>query len=230
MTKSSDKFSQSKPIKFAHYDWLRIFTLSDLSRLSSFAEEVEDFLEKELKSHDERAKELVAGQNEEGRKIQMMFLADGYQRYGSDFPDALRYSLFVHSFAKWEHSLEVICKDVQENMKLALSQKDLNGDTLLRSKLYLTKVAGVGFPKNPTTIESLRTLGLIRNLIVHANGAFQDSYDRGKRRAVVAYLKKSKAGSVVNDIRVHLNRAFCPKAISVFQNFFNELFALLKKI
>ena len=203
----------------------RMFINSDLSNLKQFSDEVENFLSIQLEHHDKLAKELVAAhKSAEGENAQMMIFTGGLQTYGSDFPHILRNSLFVYMFSKWEGALESFCKHIRKERKLKLGQKDLNGDVLERSKLYLEKVAGLRFPKTPKTIQSLRVLGFIRNLIVHSNGVMPDSYDAGRSRAIVSYLKKTKTGCIINDIGIHLDDAFCPAAIGVFESFWRELF------
>ena len=210
-----------------------MFILSDLGKLREFAEETETFLEIRLKAHNERSQNITTTPPKSKKAknilaIQKMLIDGVRQKYESDFPEVLRYSLFVHLHAKWEHSLEMICKHLQKEKGLSLSQKELQGDVLSRSKLYLTKVAAVGFPKKPATTESLHALNSIRNLIVHANGLLSETYDKGKRKAVIDYFRKSKTGSVINDVKIYLNRGFSHNAISIYESFWLELFSLLK--
>lgn len=228
MTKPVTNFLSSKPVPLTQQDVLKLFVFSDLNALKEFSDEVEFFLDKKLSAHDARSQEILSKQDPATKQVQMMFLSGGYQKYGSQFPDTLRYSLFVHIFAQVEHSLDVICSYVQETNKLELSPKDLHGDVLTRSKIYLTKVAKTGFPKTLDLIQTLRVLGFVRNLIVHANGLILESYDKGKRQAIVSYFKKSKTAELVNDTRIHLKREFCPAVIKVLESFFSELFFLLK--
>lgn len=100
-----------------------------------------------------------------GKKIQ----------YEGIFPTILWKSLFLSTYFLLENSLDQICKNLKKSNSYNLTLKDINGNGIFRSSLYLKKVCNIKKPFESQTWTEVNDFNKIRNIFVHSDGIISKS-------------------------------------------------------
>lgn len=152
---------------------------------------------------------------------------DDLWRLTTVFPAMMRSSLFVSCYSLLEHRLNDLCGVIQRERKLALTPKELDGDGIFRSKVYLNKVVGIEFADGGgTPWDSIWTRNKLRNAIVHTDGRLTEE----AATKLAAFFKQNTELLKLSPRRqIDLGVGFCPHFIQTIRKFFHLLIAELEK-
>lgn len=190
-----------------------------------YAGELERMLINEAQQLEARAVKRSALMDQEASQEYLEECAQDLAVYEDAFPRILRYSLFTHAYAIFEHELAGLAQYYKRVLNLALSPADLTGKGVRQSRMYLKKVAGVPFPDTAPSWNEILTLGQIRNLVVHRTGAYPE---KRKDQAIDALIKRWGDAISVDDGRtLQLSAAFIPRLLDTLVEFSEVLFAAL---
>lgn len=148
----------------------RDLTARRFEQFESYARSLESMLRDEASAFsvraDARLKEMPAERQQD-------FIEDASEDYAElheTFPSMFRTSLFVMCVADFEHSLNGLADLFQMAKKLEISFKEIRGEGIERARLFLKKVAKVGFPDDSGDWSRIKEFAVLRNLMVHADG------------------------------------------------------------
>lgn len=127
-------------------------------------------------------------------------------------------TLIIGVFIFIEHSMNLVCIDLEREHHAMFSAKDLYGKGVTRSVTYLKKVLGVDFPIDKRLIEDLDIAIIIRNSLVHSNAVIRDEKNF---RKISSYIK-------LNPDLLNISEEL--KQISLTEKYANELINLSSKI
>ena len=91
-------------------------------------------------------------------------------QYEGIFPTILWKSLFLSTYFLLENSLDQIYKNLRKSNSYNLKLKDISGNGVFRSSLYLKKVCNVITPFQSETWTEITDFNKIRNVFVHSDG------------------------------------------------------------
>ena len=99
----------------------------------------------------------------------MEFLSEDVARIEYVFVATFRSSTVVSLYSCLEKQMHVLCKRLEKTNKFPISVTDLKGDGVVRSKIYLSKMAGISFDSNGMNghWSNIIKLNKVRNQIVH---------------------------------------------------------------
>jgi hypothetical protein len=134
----------------------------------------------------------------------------------------MRYAFVMLLFATLEIQLRTLCKVLKAKRNLPIGLNDLKGDDLDKSKVFLTKLAGLKLPSN---WEQIRNLSDIRNCIAHAGGCIEESRDEDKLRNLVDKVPGYSVNQDVftGDNLIELAEDFCVRALEEVEKLLDEL-------
>lgn len=96
-------------------------------------------------------------------------------QYEGIFPMILWKSLFLSTYFLLENSLDQICKNLMKSNSYNLTLKDISGNGIFRSSLYLKKVCNITKPFETQTWTEINDFNKIRNVFVHSDGILPKS-------------------------------------------------------
>jgi hypothetical protein len=96
-------------------------------------------------------------------------------QYEGIFPMILWKSLFLSTYFLLENSLDQICKNLKKSNSYNLTHKDISGNGIFRSSLYLKKVCNITKPFETQTWTEINDFNKIRNVFVHSDGILSKS-------------------------------------------------------
>jgi hypothetical protein len=127
-----------------------------------------------LRSEQRRVEESWTAHKERLTESEAEELLDGYvedyHEVSAVFPSMLRQAILVSAIAEIEFMLFDVCRNVERDLQLRLSVADLDGKGIVRSRKYLTRVAGVDLSGAAVEWEHLVLAGAVRNMLIHNGG------------------------------------------------------------
>lgn len=136
----------------------------ELKHYEDLINETEQFLKTKVAvMEDSNEKEII--DERFGKRIQ----------YEGIFPMILWKSLFLSTYFLLENSLDQICKNLKKSNSYNLALKDISGNGIFRSSLYLKKVCNITKPFETQTWTEINDLNKIRNIFVHSDGILPKS-------------------------------------------------------
>ena len=174
---------------------------------------LESHLEQDLQSFEQWVEQQAKRIDDEDTLSQFYdFYSEEYHEH-KEFKVILMNSLFVSSFASFEHQLMQICHVAEGNSGSPFSERDLRSSSSTeRAKTYLTKL-GIEFPSDSQEWQNITRYREIRNKIMHNGGGFDVEEDEGdlarfarQKRIFTASRSELTGGSL------ELTRAFCDEA------------------
>lgn len=96
-------------------------------------------------------------------------------QYKEIFPTILWKSLFLSSYFLLENSLDQICKNLEKSNSYNLTLKEISGNGIFRSSLYLRKVCSITMPFDTPIWTEIKDFNKIRNVFVHSDGIISKS-------------------------------------------------------
>jgi hypothetical protein len=138
-----------------------------------------------------------------GKKIQ----------YESIFPLILWKSIFLSSYFFLENSLDQISKNLKKSNLYTISLKDMQGNGISRSSLYLKKVCGINAPFESQIWVAITDLNKIRNVFVHSDGVISKSTS-DTIKVCEKYSQIRLANYEDDNLALNIDHEFCKFALS----------------
>jgi hypothetical protein len=200
------RFARLVVVEFA------IFTV-ELDALHGFATLTEEFLQTQAERFSvdlSGPKDLPPGDGE------FEAYAGWYQKQEDlqvTFPSILRFSLLVSAYGMLENLMTKICQGIGELKGHSVTLEDLHGQGIERAKLYLNKVAQVNFPGNSQEWSRIRSLGKLRNKVVHAGRTI------GSEVKLRTEFTQVPGVSIDTEGSINLDSAFIPSVVDSLRAF-----------
>ncbi|WP_313805545.1 hypothetical protein [Flavobacterium sp.] len=147
-------------------------------------------------------------------------------QFGSIFPDILWRTAFLHSYFRFESTLDEICKNLQktENYKLGLS--DVAGNGIFRASVYLKKVCDIAEPFTDNSWSKINDYNKLRNIFVHGDGLVA--------RKIAIDLAKRNEGLLIalidiDKIAIRFSKEFNLKVLETIEDFYSILQKAMQK-
>ncbi|NIK67957.1 hypothetical protein FHT67_001381 [Paenibacillus sp. BK720] len=154
------------------------------------------------------------------------------------FPVTFRNSLFLSTFAFFEHTLTKLCKLLKERDNLTLNLRDIQGgSTMERMQKYLKYVAKLNFPDNSTNWSFLKSCNTLRNSLIHSYGEIDEKVSKllptlnitnditKLTNELLGYTRTlSRSDIIFTEERFYLLFDFCKETIYAIGYFFKEIF------
>ena len=189
----------------------------DLKHYEDLITETEMFLKAKIISMENRNEEEIVDERF-GKKIQ----------YEGIFPIILWKSLYLSLYFLLENSLDQICKNLRKSNSYNLSIKDISGNGIFRSILYLKKVCNVIEPFQTETWTEITDFNKIRNVLVHSDGYLPKS-NVELIKICSKYKQIKLLESDENEYLIELDSAYCRYSLSKIEKFLNEIYLAMKK-
>lgn len=225
------KFAQSK--RTAIPPFLRIQIHRELTerrfeQFESYADSLERMFRRQAASMSVRVEAQLKTMPEHQRQNFIESAAEDYAELHETFPAMFRSSLFVMCMADFEHTLNGLAELFQNARKLELSFKEIRGEGMERARIYLKKVAQVGFPDTSPEWSEIKTFSALRNLMVHADGRIPLDH---KDRPLLEKFIQARPDQLRIDRhqRIVLEQAFFPHVLKTLRQFHTAYMADLKK-
>jgi len=135
------------------------------------------------------------------------------------YPQVLRSSLFVTSYAFLELFMTGLCKEIKKHVS-GPDLNDLRGEGIQRARLFLTSVAAIDFP-DTTEWQRLLLYGKLRNVIVHAQGELAEHASLPAVKQLRAQEKTFELSDDASTIILH--DSFNPRLLDIVQTFSQQL-------
>lgn len=209
-----------------HQDLIRM-RFADLEHC---AVSVEQLLNNEFERRDIQAKAKISAMSAEQRDFCGDDVdSDKLYQLKESFPQTIRISLFMHSYAVFEHSLYDLAMNLRKELNLDLAPKDLTGEGIIRSRTYLVRVAKLAFP-DTSIWQQIVILSRMRNCFGHRDGCLSDDCKGSKE--IKTLIKK-----MPNALKLHtefdeskieiISDEFVKYVLSTFSEFTKQLFATI---
>ncbi|MEH7419567.1 hypothetical protein V7266_30510, partial [Neobacillus drentensis] len=184
-----------------------------MDTLEELIKNTENSLVKNLQDLENYIEEKANEFDEDQKQEYYDFMSDDFWKHKDDYPQIVRKSFFLQAYFSFEHFLNEICNHFKQKLELTLDLKDINGQGLERSKIYISKVIGVSSPFQSKYWTKIQLYNQIRNVFVHNAGEYDDS--NKKHRATKQQLKNVD----VKNYEFMLNEEFCIEVINTFREF-----------
>ena len=194
------------------FSWPELVLTNDFFAHQELLELVDGSLRDTLRGMAKRLKDLAREAGEEDAYQELMSIGHGYEleSEGGQFTAIMFGSLFVASYALFEHSLLAICDRAREHACCPipvgmLGSRDMTGN----SKKYLNAL-GIEFPPGAGEWGEINRYKEIRNKIVHGGSAVS------KGTELYRYVEKKRilsAGGAKASRFLEITRPFCEEAI-----------------
>ncbi len=140
------------------------------SGIREFLEEMNDILEKKHEAVLKRVDNSLKKVNSDAEaRLTMEDHLDDLHRYSDNYSSILMSSTFISAYSMFESELGRLCDAIERRSNYSVSQKDLNGRGILKSKKYLEKVVEINLSNLDSEWHKIIDYNKIRNLIVHNN-------------------------------------------------------------
>jgi hypothetical protein len=214
-------------MSYSNLALLQEFTDLKFDELQSYAAALERALKQQQTELEQEADAQTAKMTPQQKAEYIDFASDHFYQLGETFPKILRYSLFVHTYSVFEHTLFRIAEDIKALKGLSLSARELRDDGITRVKTYLKKVAGLPFPDTSPGWNDIIALSSIRNLISHNEGYLPP--DHKNVGQITAFIKRwSPDVSLSAADEFVLSDAFVGRTIKICEKFLRDVFTICR--
>jgi hypothetical protein len=142
----------------------------EMAQLWELHELTESFLTKAIAELTEKPHQYPKGLPAEHQYYYDEMVNARYEQLVHVFPSRLRESLLLTAVSTLEHSLDTLCRDLQQQHGEALAPTDLRHKGIRRSKVYIEKVLRLPFPDDSAEWNRLLFVLEIRNVFAHVGG------------------------------------------------------------
>jgi hypothetical protein len=144
------------------------------------------------------------------------------------FPNIQRRAALITLFSFLESELDKLCLLFQKTNEYPVSLKDLNGNGIERSSLYLEKVCDLKDCRNLPDWLPLKDIQKIRNIVVHNDGKLYD-LNNNPRETEIKIVKKSDHLTEEYE-GVILKDSYLLFVLNSFTRYFTDLDRLIKSV
>ena len=210
--------------KIDRFLWAAMFQRSvrhDLSRIRSYASELQDALDERVTQFKKHVDERARKYDPESREEWYDWNSGEHWELSEVFPAILRHSVFVTTYSFLESTVMRGCRQFARQKPGAIEIRDLRGEGLEVARIYLKKVHGVQFPDQSAEWHRLSYYRKIRNCLVHRDGQVGQE---GPGKDIRVFVAKNPDLAVIDERnRLSLRREGCDDMISVTQRFLDLL-------
>ncbi len=202
------------------WEWRKQVVLRELQDVVEYADTVEDALT--VKSEDFRRWVETRASKLPEDEVDVFYDAfiEDRSKLAQEFPNLLRYSLFVLCYSIVEQKLAEVCWYVHRRWPESPEPpKDVG---VQRSAKYLEKAANVNVRCAPGW-DSIRAYRHIRNAIVHGDGVLNGLPDE-----LIGLLGRTATIAVDRDGRIQLTGDCCAEVVAALGEFFVDVFDSVK--
>tara|TARA_R110002050_G_scaffold269917_2_gene412731 strand:- start:279537 stop:280205 length:669 start_codon:yes stop_codon:yes gene_type:complete len=192
---------------------------NELTEFTSFNDLTEDTWKVKDDTLQDKLNEILAKYPEKNH-------ADIVESYSWDlhltqykYPSLHRESLIISIFNFLEHQLNALCEIMYESIDSPLKLKDMHGQGVERTLLFLSKVAKIDFSTFGAVLPMIKGVNLVRNIIVHNGGYLPDD----SKLKINSFVTRTKYLSGIGGESIMIRPEFIGQFISVLQEFFEML-------
>jgi hypothetical protein len=144
------------------------------SVMRAFETEMESHLARDLEALEHQRDETLNKIMVDSTLAQRWDSFDQFLKREFTFPNLLRTSLFLSCYSLFEDLLAQLCRAVEAVATPRVRLEDLRGSGVVRSRLFLERVASIPFPDPDALWQDIDRLRLARNCLAHENGRVRD--------------------------------------------------------
>jgi hypothetical protein len=143
-------------------------------------------------------------------------------QYEGIFPMILWKSLFLSAYFLLENSLEQICKNLKKSNSYNLTLKDISGNGIFRSSLYIKKVCNISKPFETQTWTEINDINKIRNVFVHSDGILSKlATDTIKVCEKYSQIQLTEYDD--DNFIIYIDSEFCKYSLTKIENLINDV-------
>jgi len=139
------------------------------------------------------------------------------------YPSILWKSLLLSIYFQTERALDEICQNLKKSKNHELTLKDIHGNGIFRSSLYLKKVCGIKTPFQTENWSKITDFNKVRNLLVHSDGILNNSNNRLKvicdKYDGILMTELTK-----DEISITISEKYCSLMLENVQELFNKIY------
>jgi hypothetical protein len=143
-------------------------------------------------------------------------------QYDEIFPMILWKSLFLSIYFLLENSLDQICINLKKSNSYKLTLKDIKGNGIFRSSLYLKKVCNITKPFETKTWTEINDFNKIRNVFVHSDGILSKSAT-DKINICKKYSQIQLTEYDEDNFNINIDSGFCKYCLTKIENLINDV-------
>lgn len=129
----------------------------------------------------------------------------------------------MQSYFFAESMLDQICNNIEIAEDYKLTLKDIKGNGIQRSSLYLKKVANVRKPFETPSWRALQDFNKIRNLFVHADGVFDTSNNDALTLSKKYEGLSFSTNIITNELIISISKIFTLNVLDSIEVFFQDV-------
>ena len=126
------------------------------------------------------------------------------------YPNMVWSSIFLTIYSTFEHTLNEICKSLQNKNGNNIYLKDLKHKGITRSQFYLKKVIQIKFPDETKEWAFIKNSNEVRNCIIHEAGNFHDC---NKNNGIIKFIENTKSLGEMDD-KIVMKKEFSEEFIN----------------
>tara|TARA_R110002051_G_C8619101_1_gene483014 strand:- start:113 stop:778 length:666 start_codon:yes stop_codon:yes gene_type:complete len=185
----------------------------DLMNFEELIKETKIYLAEKIKTH-KKLPELNPTDERFGMVINFEYF----------YPSILWKSLLLSIYFQTESALDQICQNLKKSNNYELTLKDIQGNGIFRSSLYLKKVCGIKAPFQTENWSKIIDFNKVRNILVHSDGILSNSNNKLKT------ICKKYDGIVMtemtdDEISITIMEEFCSLMLDNVQELFNKIYS-----
>lgn len=150
------------------------------------------------------------------------------ENFESFFPFILWKSLLLSLYFQLENALNQICGNLKKSNNHELELKDISGNGIFKSSLYLKKVCRITTPFETDNWNKLIAFNKVRNMLVHTDGILK------KSNLNLVNICKKYDGIILTDFTdeeysVSITEVYCKLTLGCVEELFNQIHQNMKK-
>ena len=133
-------------------------------------------------------------------ELRKILMSEEYRNISDVFIETYRSSTLISVYSFLENSMRSFCDIVHVFNEHPIDLRDLAGDGIERSKIYLEKLEKIDFNEINGTWANIKNLNLLRNCIVHTEGDTLNFRNETKIKNIVSgnkYLSLKRDREIV---------------------------------
>lgn len=198
----------------------KLRTTIHLKNLRKYIKELEDKFNADKESLLAKQKSMPSKYGAMRREFVNIDFRDDYYTIDEIYLGLYRKSMLVTIYSFLEYTMMDLCDLVKQFYNSSFGAQDLKGKGIIRSRLYLEKVAKINFDKLNAEWADLLTLNKVRNHIVHADGV-----DDVVSNNLTKLVNRTQGLSVKNHGRLLVDSTYIDSSITTVENFLEKLYS-----
>lgn len=177
--------------------WYISYLLPTFELMKSYIDKIEEQAELSVQKFEEEKETHVLEESPEDGYVREVTIYKGLDDEMWDingifreyFPNLQRKSALLTLTGMFENELDQLCESYAKEHNATVRLNDIAGKGLDRSTKYLEKVCGFDVYKTSAEWQSIKSIQVLRNAIVHQNGKTNDA-DGRKNTAIQIHIEK----------------------------------------